>query len=112
MKRKTLVLGEHTLTMKELQVARHRAETRRKAISDRRDYLAGVRTEITTAWMRFEESTVAGRWRADNPGEYSKIKDYYASATAKAPTGIESDFGLAMLALVNAGKYGDGTFPE
>ena len=46
--------------------------------------MAGVKTEVTTAWMRFEESSVAGKWRSDNPGEYSKIKDYYQGASEEA----------------------------
>lgn len=73
--------------------------------------MAGVKTQVDAAWMRFEESSVAGKWRADNPGEYSKIKDYRMS-DGPEPTGIETEFGLGMVALVSAGKLGDGTYQE
>ena len=72
--------------------------------------MAGVRTEITTAWMRFQDSNLFHSWKSDNPGEYAAITDYYESATMPPPTNILTDFGLAILAVVNAGKYGDGTY--
>jgi hypothetical protein len=71
--------------------------------------MAGVKTEVDVAWMRFEESSVAGKWRADNPGEYGKIKDYRQS-DGPEPEGILTEFGLGLLALVKAGKYGDGRY--
>lgn len=74
--------------------------------------VAGVRKEISTAWTAFEESTVPGNWRKDNPGEYNKIKAYYEDDTKPEPTGITTNFGKGLLAVVNAGKYGHGTYPE
>ena len=52
------------------------------------------------------------QWRKDNPGEYKAIADYYEGATMPLPTNVKTQFGLGLLALVNAGKYGDGTHPS
>ena len=71
--------------------------------------MAGVRTEIDVAWSRFEESSVVENWQEDNPGEYKKISDYRRS-DGPEPQGIKSEFGLGLLAMVNAGKLGDGTY--
>ncbi len=71
--------------------------------------MAGVKTEVDVAWTHFEESSVAGNWREDNPGEYEKIENYRRS-DGPEPQGISSHFGLGLLALVNAGKLGDGTY--
>ena len=74
--------------------------------------MAGVRKEISTAWAEFLESSVLDAYRRDNPGEYEKIRDYYEDDTLTIPTGITTHFGKGLLAVVNAGKYGHGTFPE
>jgi hypothetical protein len=71
--------------------------------------MAGVKTEVDVAWMHFEESSVFGKWRTDNPGEYDKLKNYRMSDGLE-PQGIETEFGLGLLAMVNAGKLGDGTY--
>jgi len=73
--------------------------------------MAGVKTQTDAAWMRFEESSVFGKWRTDNPGEYGRIKDYRQS-DGPEPQDIETEFGLGLVALVSAGKYGDGTYQE
>lgn len=78
-------------------------------LQKREALMAGVKTEVDVAWMRFEESSVAGKWRTDNPGEYAQIKNYRSSDGIE-PTDIETDFGLGLLALVKAGKIGDGTY--
>jgi hypothetical protein len=72
--------------------------------------VAGVKTEVERAWVAFDESSVPQSWRRDNPGEYNAIKAYYTSATAPDPSAnVKSKFGIGLLALVNAGKWGDGT---
>jgi hypothetical protein len=74
--------------------------------------MAGVRTEISTAMMRFQGSSLFAKWRTDNPGEFSKLNDYYRGATMPVPTGIKTQFGLGLLATINAGKMADGTYPN
>lgn len=74
--------------------------------------MAGVATEITSAWMFFKDAATLDSWREDNPGEYEKISDYFEGATMPKPSGIKSNFGLGLLCMVNAGKYGDGSYPE
>lgn len=69
----------------------------------------GVKTEIDVAWNRFENSSVFNKWQEDNPGEYNQIADYRES-DGPEPQGIETEFGLGVLAMVNAGKMGDGTY--
>jgi hypothetical protein len=64
---------------------------------------------VDAAWDRFEASSVPAGWRADNPGEWEAISNYRRS-DGYPPDDVESQFGLGLLALVNAGKYGDGTF--
>jgi hypothetical protein len=71
--------------------------------------VSGVRSEVDAAWDRFEVSSVPAQWRKDNPGEWEAIANYRRS-DGQAPDGIETQFGLGLLALVNAGKLGDGTF--
>ena len=72
--------------------------------------VAGVKTEVDKAWANFESASVPDKWRADNSGEYNKIKAYYNSTTpTPAPTGITSAFGKGLLALVEAGKWADGS---
>ena len=71
--------------------------------------MGGVKTEIDVAWDRFEESSVVEKWQKDNPGEYNAIADYRQSDGLE-PTDIETEFGLGLLAMVNAGKLGDGTY--
>jgi hypothetical protein len=71
--------------------------------------MAGVKTEVDKAWLAFESASVPDKWRTDNKGEYNKIKAYYKTPGSTAPIGIESDFGKGLLALVEAGKYADGT---
>jgi hypothetical protein len=71
--------------------------------------VSGVRSEVDAAWGRFEASSVPATWRKDNPGEWKSISDYRRS-DGPPPSGIETQFGLGLLALVNAGKLGDGTF--
>ena len=73
--------------------------------------MAGVRTEVDVAWGRFENSSVFSKWKADNPGEYDKLDSYRMSAwDGPEPQGIETEFGLGLLAMVNAGKMGDGSY--
>jgi hypothetical protein len=74
--------------------------------------MAGVRKEISEAWSNFTESSVVDNWADDNPGEWNKISSYYEDDTLPEPSGIKSKFGLGLLAVVNAGKYGHGTYPE
>jgi hypothetical protein len=72
--------------------------------------VAGVRTEIDKAWDHFERATVPDKWQEQNQGEYNKIKNYYVSPPGTAvPIGIASEFGLGLLALVEAGKWADGS---
>lgn len=72
--------------------------------------VAGVKTETDKAWDHFEEAKFLNQWYEDNPGEYTKIKNYKnAEPGTPAPLGIRSDFGKGLLALVEAGKYADGT---
>jgi hypothetical protein len=73
------------------------------------EYMAGVKTEIDVAWMCFEDSSIFDKWKEDNPGEYEKI-DNYRKSDSQEPDGIESKFGFGLLAMVNAGKLGDGTY--
>ena len=71
--------------------------------------MTGVRTEVDVAWNFFQESSVVDKWRDDNPGEYEKIENYRQSDSPE-PQGIKTNFGLGLLALVSAGKMGDGTY--
>ena len=71
--------------------------------------MAGVKTEVDVAWMHFDESSLADKWKEDNPGEYELV-DNYRQSDGPEPQGIETAFGLGLLALVNAGKLGDGTY--
>lgn len=72
--------------------------------------VAGVKTEIDKAWDHFEKATVPDKWQEQNQGEYNKIKSYYFSTgNTPVPTGIISEFGQGLLALVEAGKWADGT---
>lgn len=72
--------------------------------------MAGVKTETNKAWKFLESSQFLNKWYEDNPGEYTKIKNYRnAPPGSQAPTGIKSDYGKALLAVVEAGKWADGT---
>lgn len=71
--------------------------------------MAGVRTEVDIAWNRFIASSPFQNWYDDNPGEFEKIENYKRS-DGPEPQGIETEFGRGLLALVNAGKLGDGTY--
>lgn len=72
--------------------------------------VAGVRTEIDKAWDHFETATVPDKWMEQNKGEYNKIRNYYLSEPGtEVPTGINSEFGKGLLALVEAGKWADGS---
>lgn len=71
--------------------------------------MAGVKTEVDVAWDRFEESSVFEKWSVDNPGEYNRIQDYRQSDGLE-PVDIETEFGKGLVAMVNAGKLGDGTY--
>lgn len=73
--------------------------------------MAGVKTEVDVAWNRFQASSLFEQWHNDNPGEYEKIWNYRQS-DGPEPVGIETEFGLGLLALVKAGKYGDGTYQK
>jgi hypothetical protein len=71
--------------------------------------MAGVKTEVDVAWNRFQESGPFENWHEDNPGEYEQIYNYRLS-DGPEPQNVETAFGLALVALVNAGKLGDGTY--
>jgi hypothetical protein len=71
--------------------------------------MAGVRSQTDAAWDRFEASSVPAQWRKDNPGEWKSLNEYRAS-DGPEPDGIKTQFGLGLLALVSAGKFGDGSF--
>lgn len=72
--------------------------------------VAGVKTEVDKAWAHFRAATVPDKWEEQNQGEFIKIKTYYETTTpVNPPTGIVSEFGKGLLALVEAGKYADGT---
>jgi len=71
--------------------------------------MAGVKTEVDVAWNRFLGSNTFHNWQQDNPGEFERIENYKQS-DGPEPNGISTEFGLGLLALVNAGKLGDGTY--
>jgi hypothetical protein len=71
--------------------------------------MVGVKMQTEAAWDRFENSSLFKSWKQDNPGEYETIANYRVS-DAQEPTSIKTQFGLGLLHLVNAGKYGDGTY--
>ena len=71
--------------------------------------MTGVHTETQVAWDRFENSSLFKTWKDDNPKEYEALSNYRVS-DSQPPTNIKTQFGLGLLALINAGKYGDGTY--
>lgn len=72
--------------------------------------VSGVKTEVDKAWGFFRTATVPDKWEEQNQGEFTKIKTYYETTTpVNPPTGIVSEFGKGLLALVEAGKWADGT---
>lgn len=72
--------------------------------------VAGVKTEVDKAWTFFQAASVPDKWEEQNQGEFIKIKTYYETKTpVNPPTGITSAFGKGLLALVEAGKWADGS---
>jgi hypothetical protein len=80
--------------------------------------VAGVKFEVDNAWYWFEQSAVLENWREDNKGEYTKLSNYYYAAagtpppttgTKKGEADIVTKTGKGLLALIEAGKWADGT---
>jgi hypothetical protein len=71
----------------------------------------GVVASLEAAWDNWLNSTAKpAAWREDNPGEWSKLQEYWtAQAGTEAPTGINTMTGQMLLNLAEARRYAEGT---
>jgi len=75
------------------------------------DMPVGTVKSLNDAYDDILNSSAAQKWRTDNPGEYDKVQKYFnaPSGTEAPTTGINTEFGKGLIALIEGKRFADGT---